>query len=84
MSPAVDVLERTISQHKMRHGNNPVLTWCANNAVVIRDPAGNRKFDKSQTRYRSKIDALVSTAMGMSAALVKEQPKTFDLAALIG
>jgi phage terminase large subunit-like protein len=84
MSPAVDLLERLVSQKKMRHGNNPVLTWCANNAVVIRDPAGNRKFDKSSTRYRAKIDALVSTAMALSAGMIKEKPGVVDISGMIG
>src|SRR5580765_7699839 len=42
MSPAVDVLERLIVQRRVRHGNHPVLTWCAYNAVVSRDAAGGR------------------------------------------
>jgi phage terminase large subunit-like protein len=83
MSPAVDVVERFIVQKKIRHGLNPVLTWCANNAVVTKDPAGGRKFDKSNTKYRSRIDVLVAMAMALSAGAVKEQAKPIDIEAMI-
>jgi phage terminase large subunit-like protein len=83
MTPAVDCVERFIIQEKIRHGLNPVLTWCANNAVVVKDPAGGRKFDKSNTKYRSRIDALVAMAMALSAGAVKEQKKVVDLDTLI-
>lgn len=83
MSPAVDAIERMVIQRRLRHGLHPVLTWCANNAVVIRDPAGNRKFDKSEARYRSRIDALVALAMALSVATIKEQPEGFDPELLI-
>jgi phage terminase large subunit-like protein len=83
MTPAVDVVERFIIQGKIRHGLNPVLTWCANNAVVIRDPAGGRKFDKSNTKYRSRIDALVAMAMALSAGAVKEKSKAIDIETMI-
>lgn len=83
MSPAVDAIERLIVQGKIRHGNNPVLTWCANNAVIVKDHAGGRKFDKSQSKYRSRIDALVAMAMALSAGMVKERPKALDISAMI-
>jgi phage terminase large subunit-like protein len=86
MSPAVDCVERLVSTGKLIHGDNPVLTWAANNAVVLRDPTGSRKFDKSQTAYRARIDPLVALAMALSAMLVKEstKPFVFDVEALIG
>jgi phage terminase large subunit-like protein len=83
MTPAVDVVERLIVQGRIRHGLHPVLTWCANNAVVIKDPAGGRKFDKSNTKYRSRIDALVAMAMALSAGAIKERSKPFDIETMI-
>jgi phage terminase large subunit-like protein len=83
MTPAVDVVERFIIQGKICHGLHPVLTWCANNAVVIKDTAGGRKFDKSNSKYRSRIDALVAMAMALSAGAVKEQAKVIDIDTLI-
>ena len=66
MSPALDVLEAELLQNRIRHGNNPVLKMCAANAVALRDPAGNRKLDKSKATGR--IDGLVALAMAMGAA----------------
>jgi phage terminase large subunit-like protein len=66
MSPALDVLEAELLQTRVRHGNNPVLTMCAANSVAIKDPAGNRKLDKSKATGR--IDGLVALAMAMGAA----------------
>ena len=66
MSPALDVLEAELMQNRLFHGNNPVLTMCASNAVSVKDPAGNRKLDKSKATGR--IDGLVAVAMAIGAA----------------
>ena len=81
MSPAVDIVERLVIQKKLRHGAHPVLAWCAANAVVTRDPAGGRKFDKAKSS--GHIDALVALAMALSSALLKAT-KPIDIEALIG
>jgi phage terminase large subunit-like protein len=81
MSPAVDIVERLVIQRKLRHGAHPVLQWCAANAVVTRDPAGGRKFDKAKSTGR--IDALVALAMALSLALLRAE-KPIDVRALIG
>lgn len=81
MSPAVDIVERLVIQKKLRHGAHPVLSWCAANAVVTRDPAGGRKFDKAKSSGR--IDALVALAMALSLALLKAT-RPIDIEALIG
>ena len=66
MSPALRTLETTLLNGKMRHGGNPVLKMCAANAVVQRDPAGNRKLDKH--RSRGRIDGMVALAMACAVA----------------
>jgi phage terminase large subunit-like protein len=81
MSPAVDIVERLVVQKKLRHGLHPVLTMCSLNAVITRDPAGGRKFDKGKSA--GKIDALVGMAMALSLALTRAQ-KPVDINALIG
>lgn len=72
MSPALDVLEADLLNGRMRHGMHPVLTMCAGNAIVTRDPAGGRKLDKSKGTGR--IDCMVALAMAMGAAS-KEEPE---------
>lgn len=66
MAPAVDFMETLIIQQKLRHGGHPVMRWNARNAVVTRDPAGNRKLDKE--RSREKIDGITSMAMALGIA----------------
>jgi phage terminase large subunit-like protein len=70
MSPSLDALEAELMNEKLRHGNNPVLTWCAANAIAVKDPAGNRKLDKSKATGR--IDGVVALAMAMGAAASAE------------
>lgn len=61
MSPCVTALEDALLSGRVRHGGHPVLTMCAANAIVSRDPAGNRKFDKA--RASGRIDGIVALAM---------------------
>lgn len=63
MSPAIREFESKLMQGKIRHGNHPVLTMCAANAVIMQDPAGNKKFAKNKTTGR--IDGMVATAMAI-------------------
>jgi phage terminase large subunit-like protein len=73
MSPPMKELERLILEHKLAHGNNPVLTWMANNLVVRQDPAGNLKPDKEKST--EKIDGMVALVMALDRALRHEEPK---------
>jgi len=65
MSPALDTLEAELLNARIAHGGNPVLTMCAANAVVTKDPAGGRKLDKGKATGR--IDGLQALAMAMGA-----------------
>jgi phage terminase large subunit-like protein len=66
MAPAIDSFESALNNEKLRHGANPVLTWCAANARATRDPAGNRKLDKSKATGR--IDGIQALAMAFGGA----------------
>lgn len=61
MSPAIDYAEDTLIQGQYLHGGNPVLGWCVANAVVVKDPAELRKFDKAKATGR--IDGAVALVM---------------------
>lgn len=63
MSPALRELETLLLHKKMKHGGHPVLKMCAANAVVVKDPAGNRKFAKNKAAGR--IDGMVALAMAV-------------------
>ena len=67
MAPAIDLTEIDFLNGNVRHGGHPVLTMCAANAVVIKDPAGNRKLDKSKSTGR--IDGMVALVMAMGVAM---------------
>jgi len=66
MSPALRSLEELLLNKQLEHGAHPVLTMCAANAVVIKDPAGNRKLDKSKSTGR--IDGMISLCMSIGVA----------------
>lgn len=67
MSPPMKDLEKLILSGKLAHGNNPVLTWMADNLVARVDPAGNIKPDKEKSR--EKIDGMTALIMGLDRAL---------------
>lgn len=69
MSPALRELEAKLLAGKLRHGNHPVLTMCAANAVAQNDPAGNRKLAKDKSSGR--IDGMVALAMAIGAMPLK-------------
>ena len=66
MAPALDHLEAELLNGRIRHGNHPVLSMCAANAVITKDPTGARKLDKS--RATGRIDGLQAMAMAFGIA----------------
>jgi phage terminase large subunit-like protein len=80
MGPAISELEKLASQKRIRHGGNPLLRWCFGNAIAIKDPAGNRKLDKSKPYGR--IDVAVAAVMAAGAMKCQDEPPA-DVAALI-
>lgn len=66
MSPALDAFETAVLNKTLQHNGHPVLTWCAANAVVDSDPAGNRKLNKIKATGR--IDLVVAAVMAYASA----------------
>ena len=73
MSPALRDLEGEVLNQRIAHGNHPVLTMCALNAVVQRDPANNRKLVKH--RSLGRIDGMIAIAMAMGVVPVEVERK---------
>lgn len=71
MAPAVNEYERLIIGQQLRHSGNPVMTWCAANAVVVSDPAGNRKIAKDKSTGR--VDGIVAACMSIGRASGKQE-----------
>lgn len=70
MAPAVDEFERLLLGRQVRHDGNPVMTWNAANAVVVSDPAGNRKVAKE--RATGRVDGIVAAVMAAGRSMAKE------------
>ncbi len=66
MAPALDDCEADLLNARFAHGGNPVLTMCAANAVVTKNPVGDRKLDKSKATGR--IDGMSALTMARGAA----------------
>jgi phage terminase large subunit-like protein len=60
-------LERLVKTRKIRHGNNPVLTWMMGNAVSVQDAHENIKLDKQKSRCR--IDGAIALVNALAAAM---------------
>jgi phage terminase large subunit-like protein len=74
------MLEGMVVGQELHHDGNPVMTMCAANAVVVKDPAGNRKLSKEKATGR--IDGMVAAVMGGGCALTKketEPEKTYQM-----
>ena len=71
MAPAVDEYELRLINQRMRHMGNPVATMCMANAVVAKDPSGNRKLAKDKATGR--IDGAVAAVMATGASLMAQE-----------
>ena len=80
MSPALRDLESIILEKKLRHGDHPVLKFCASNCVIERDAAGNRKLSKR--RSTGRIDGMIALTMALGVAPLCTATK-FDVEAMI-
>lgn len=72
MAPAVDEFERLLLGGELRHDGNPVMTWNAANAVIVSDPAGNRKVAKE--RATGRVDGIVAAVMAAGRTIRTEGP----------
>ncbi len=77
-SPALDSLEAAFLNGKVAHGDHPVLKMCAANAVVVQDPAGNRKLDKAKSTGRIDGMAALANAFGIAASQGAEEPSAYE------
>lgn len=67
MNGPVKELERLVIAGSIDHGNHPVLNWCADNAVVVKDAAGNQKLSKEKSR--EKIDGMIALVEAIAGAM---------------
>ena len=68
MAAPVAEMERMLLARTLQHGGNPVLAWCASNAVVVQDAYGNRRIDKAKSTER--VDGVVALLMALGRAMM--------------
>lgn len=71
----IDSYEAFVLSERLRHGDNPVLTWNVRNAVIVVDGNDNKKFMKNKSKNR--IDGAVSSAMALGRLLIAPAPQKF-------
>lgn len=76
MNAPTKQLLKMIAGREFVHGNNPVLTWMADNLVTSSDPAGNLKPDKSKAR--EKIDGIVAFIMAIGRMMANPSSSGSD------
>jgi len=74
MAAPTSELERMIVAHELEHNGDRVLRWQAGNVVVVSDPAGNIKPDKSKAA--DKIDGIVATIMALGVAMTSANKRS--------
>lgn len=85
MAPAMDAAEIEFLNGRIVHDGNAVMRMCAANAVVIKDPAGNRKLDKSKSTGRiDGMQALVQM-IGLASVPLDEEdgPSIYEKRGLV-
>lgn len=73
MPRSLTQLEDAILKGELIVDRNPLTSWCSANAAVQADAQNNRWLVKK--RQRGRIDGVVSLAMAMGAAELKEEPQ---------
>lgn len=76
MAPAIDEFETRLLDRKLVHDGNPVMTWCASNAVLATDPAGNRKITKE--RAIGRVDGILAAVMAVGLTLGEDAGGSMD------
>ncbi len=74
-------LETLVTDHKIRHLDNPIMNWMVENAEIIGDPAGSIKPVKPDKDSPKKIDGIVTLVMCIGLWInnegeLKDEPQT--------
>lgn len=68
MSGPTKTFERLLRDKRLRHGNNPVLNWMAQNVAVRMDSSEDMKPDKLASK--DKIDGIIAAIMACGRAVL--------------
>ena len=74
MSEPLKELEKIVIGGNLVFNNNPVLTWCAENTAIYRDPNDNIRPVKNKSTER--IDGIVASVMAIGLMTTQAEQKT--------
>lgn len=77
MSPCIGELQALLLEEKIRHGNHPVLTWHAANAVLVRGRVSDQfLLAKPRGGENQRIDGVVALALvaGRRSMMLEQEP----------
>jgi len=77
MSNPTKAMLREILKGTLRHNNDPVLTWMADNLMVMTDAAANVKPDKEKST--EKIDGITALIMALDRLQLHPEPKKVEI-----
>jgi phage terminase large subunit-like protein len=77
MSPCVGEFQALLLDEAMRHGNHPVLSWHAANAVLVRGRVSDMMMlGKPKGADHRRIDGMVALAMAVGRRAMMKQQET--------
>ncbi|UTH13302.1 terminase large subunit [Macrococcus equipercicus] len=76
LSEPTSYFRECVFKGKIRHDNNPVLTWAMSNAIERQDAQGNIMLDKQKSKDR--IDPAASVIFAFVRAMIDEGPSIND------
>lgn len=83
ISPRVEAMETALLQRKIRHGGHSILNLGASGAVVMADPANNRKIVRNK-KGGQKIDGIIAMLMAIYPIVGFTDEESFDADGMIG
>lgn len=73
-SPTISDFYDLLFDDKLRHSNNPVMNWMAENTMAKENPNGKIMFDKQ----KGKIDGIIAMLMGLTRAIANNKTEEYD------
>lgn len=71
LNEAIKRLLQLVAAGQLCHGNEPILSWMADNTVILTGHQGERRIDKQ--RSPEKIDGIAALTMGIEGGLVRRE-----------
>lgn len=74
LSAPTKELERLVLKGDLRHGSQPVLTWCASNVIIETDV--NANIRPNRRRSKEKIDGIIALIIALSRSILQREEET--------